>query len=157
MYFLLWFVQDEVMLFVNKQSHAGVRLRPGTLGNLHTRNCQEDSAPPEDKPILFEAGISHRYLNCFASVWVSVLPNKWSSIRLSVLCHLWRWQTKKSVYPRQNVYSLQNQLNAHLLNCSNNVHPQTMHTRTQHETICLNTPLQQMMAISCLHSHWESI
>lgn len=52
------------------------------------------------------------------------------SVRLSELCRLWRRQTKKSVYPRQNVSSLQNQLNAHLLNCSHNVRPHTSRAQT---------------------------
>lgn len=45
-----------------------------------TLNCRDNPALLKTNPILFylffEAGISHRYLNCFASAWVSVLPNK---------------------------------------------------------------------------------
>ena len=48
---------------------------------LHT-NLPRQSCAPEDEPntfylfIFFEAGINHQYLNCFASVWVTVQPNK---------------------------------------------------------------------------------
>lgn len=100
------FCLEQLLLWVTvkKWAHASVRLGPGTLGNLHVqlprRFCEHFLSSWTQTNPSSKQELATSIFNCLASAWVTALPNKWSSARLSLPCHLWRWQTKKSVYSR---------------------------------------------------------
>lgn len=120
---------------VKKWSHASVRLKPGTLW---------ESPPPAAKKIVRAFSLLLKTNQSFskqelATSILIVSPQRESPCRrtngtpFDYRCSvIFDAGGQRNLFiPRRNVCSLQNQLNAHLLNCSDNVHPRIVRTQTQ--------------------------